>query len=171
MFVEVVDRALAADCQQFSEPVLDGLLGLFKFSGIRCGPAARFLLGQIIADGVGENEIAIRQTLHQRAGAEPVGAVVGEVGFAGHKQPRHVAHQTVVHPQPAHRIVDRREDAHRNLVGALPGNFVIHVKQIAVAFRDLGFAQTLNRGRKIQINAEAAFADPAAFITDLLGGP
>ena len=41
-----------------------------------------FGCGQIIANGVGKNEVTIGQSLHQRAGAEPVGAVIGEIGFA-----------------------------------------------------------------------------------------
>ena len=72
--------------------------------------------GQVVADGVGDDEVAVGQPLHQRARAEPVGAVIGEVRLAEHVQARHVAHQVVVDPEPAHRVVDRRVDAHRHLV-------------------------------------------------------
>ena len=46
--------------------------------------------GQVVADRVGQDEVAVGQALHQRAGAEPVGAVVGEVGLADHEQARDV---------------------------------------------------------------------------------
>ena len=35
----------------------------------------------------GQDEVAVGQALHQRARAEPVGAVIGEVGLADHVQP------------------------------------------------------------------------------------
>ena len=38
-------------------------------------------LRQVIADGVRQNEVAIGQSLHQRAGTQAIGAVVGEVGL------------------------------------------------------------------------------------------
>ena len=74
--------------------------------------------GQVVADRVRDDEVAVGQPLHERAGAEPVRAVVGEVRLAEHVQAGHRAHQVVVHPQPAHRVVDRRVDAHRHLYGS-----------------------------------------------------
>jgi sRNA-binding protein len=41
----------------------------------------------------GIDEVAVGQALHQRAGAEAIRAVIGEIRFAEHEQPGHVAHQ------------------------------------------------------------------------------
>ena len=91
---------------------------------------------EVVADGVGDDEVAVGQPLHQRAGAEAVRAVVGEVRFAEHVQARDVAHQVVVHPQPAHRVVDGRVDAHRHLVRILVGDLLVHLEQVAVLLLD-----------------------------------
>ena len=79
-------------------------------------------LGEVVADGVRQDEVAVGQALHQRGGAEAVGAVVGEIGLADHEQARDGGHQVVVHPQSAHRVVHRRVDAHRHRVGVLAGD-------------------------------------------------
>ena len=39
-------------------------------------------VGEVVADGVGKHEVSVGQTLHQRAGAQAVRAVIGEVRFA-----------------------------------------------------------------------------------------
>ena len=70
--------------------------------------------GEVVGQRVGDDEVAVGEPLHQRARAEPVGAVVREVGLAEHVQPRDGAHQVVVHPQAAHRVVDGRVDPHRD---------------------------------------------------------
>ena len=92
--------------------------------------------GEVVADGVGDDEVAVGQPLHQRARAEPVGAVIGEVRLAEHVQAGHVAHQVVVDPEPAHRVVDGGVDAHRDLVGVLVGDLLVHVEQVAVLLLD-----------------------------------
>ena len=56
----------------------------------------------------GKDEIAIGEALHEGAGAETVRAVVGEVGLTDDEQPRQVAHQVVVDPEAAHRVVEAR---------------------------------------------------------------
>ena len=43
---------------------------------------------QVVGHGFRQNEVAIGETLHERAGTEPVGAVIREVRFIGHKQSR-----------------------------------------------------------------------------------
>ena len=70
-------------------------------------------VGEVVADRGRQHEVAVGQALHQRAGAEPVGAVVGEVGLADHEQAGDRGLQVVVDPQAAHRVVDGRVDAHR----------------------------------------------------------
>ena len=77
--------------------------------GASASTVASLARGQVVADRVRQDEVAVGQPLHQRARAEPVGAVVGEVGLAEHVQPGDRAHQVVVHPEPAHRVVDGRD--------------------------------------------------------------
>ena len=89
--------------------------------------------GQVIADRVRQDEVAVGQALHQRAGAEAIGAVVGEIRFTDHEQAGDGAHQVVVHPEAAHRVVDGRIDAHRHLVRILAGDALVHFEQVAVA--------------------------------------
>ena len=108
---------------------------------------------EIVADRERHDEVAVRQTLHQRARAEPVRAVVGEVRFADDVQTRNGAHQVVVHPEPAHRVVHGRVDAHRHVVRILVGDALVHLEQIAVALGDLvacraGGWRRRSRGRR-----------------------
>src|SRR5690606_19535375 len=79
--VNVPGRPLAVDAEQ----ALDLVLHLFHAGAegrmVRRQPVGP-VVGQEVADGHRQNEVAVGQPLHERAGAEPVGAVVGEVGFA-----------------------------------------------------------------------------------------
>ena len=126
---------------------------------------------EVVADRVRDDEVAVRQALHERAGAEAVRAVVGEVGFAEHVQAGEVAHQVVVHPQTAHRVMDGRVDAHRDLVRVFVGDAPVHVEQVAVARADGVVAEARDRVREIEIDRQARFADAAAFVADRLGVP
>ena len=74
-------------------------------------------IAEIVADRIRDDEIAIGQPLHQRGSAQAIGAVIGKIGFARGQTGRGCSHQVVVHPQPAHRVVHRRENPHRLLVG------------------------------------------------------
>ena len=91
---------------------------------------------EVVADRVRQHEVAVGETLHERRRAEPVRAVVGEVRLAEHEQPGQVAHQVVVDPQPAHRVVDGGVDAHRHVVRVLVGDAVVHLEEVAVALLD-----------------------------------
>src|SRR5690606_2594058 len=110
------------------------------------------------------------QALHQRARAQAVGAVVGEVGLTGDEQPRDGGLQVVVDPQAAHGVVHRGVDAHRDLVGVLAGDALVHVEQVAVLGLDRGAAHPLDGVGEVQVDAEAAGADAAALVADVLGG-
>ena len=76
-------------------------------------------LGQVVGDGVRDDEVAVGQALHHRARAEPVGAVVGEVRLADREQARDRRLEPVVDPEAAHRVVRRGVDPHRDLPRAL----------------------------------------------------
>ncbi len=126
--------------------------------------------GKIIADRIWQHEISVGETLHQRAGAQPVSAVVGEIGFAQHEQSRHRAHQIVIHPGAAHRVVDRRVNSHGRRISILTGNLFIHIEKISIAFANDVFAQSFDRVGKIQVNAFASGANAAAVVTHFLRG-
>ena len=107
--------------------------------------------------------------MHERAGAEAVRAVIGEVRFAKNMQPGNITHQIIVDPKAAHGVVDRGINAHRCVVGIVAGDLFVDVEKIAVTLADRRFAETRDRVLEIEINAASARADPAAFIADFLG--
>ena len=126
---------------------------------------------KIVANRVGDDKVAVRQPLHQRAGAETIGPVIREVRLAEDVQAGHVAHQVVVDPQPAHRVMNRRVDAHRDFVRILVGDLFVHVEQVAVLLLDGFDPEALNRIAEIEVDGEPAVADAATFVADLLGVP
>ena len=141
----------------------------FELGAVHVGarPADR---REVVADRVGQHEITVGQALHERAGAQTVRAVVGKVGFTEDKQPRHVAHEAVIDPQAAHRVVDSREDPHRGLVSVLPGDVFIHLKKVAVALADRLLSEAVDGIGKIKVDAQAAGTDTAPLVADFLGG-
>src|SRR5262249_13846993 len=128
----------------------------------------QFRCGDVVADGVGKDEISIRQALHQRAGPEPVGAVIREVCFADRVQAGNRRHQVVIHPEAPHRVVDGWVDSHWNFVWILAGDAFIHVEEIAISLADALLAETLDGVGEIKVDAQAAFADSAAIIAHSL---
>ena len=95
--------------------------------------------------------------------------MIGEVGFADDKQPGHIALQFVVHPKPAHRVVDRGINTHRCLVSILTRNVFIHLEKIAVTLADGRLAQTFDRVGKVHVNPQPARTHPTPLIADFLG--
>ena len=89
--VEMIDRAPAFDrratCCVRARTSSSALLELGMIDVGRLPISRR----EIIADRVRQHEIAVGQPLHQRARAEAVRAVIGEVRFAEHEQARDVA--------------------------------------------------------------------------------
>jgi len=100
-----------------------------------------------------QHEVAVGQALHERRRAEPVGSLVGEVRLAQHEQAGHVAHEVVVDPEPAHRVVDGRVDAHRHDVRVLVGDSFVHLEEVAVALLDHVLAEALDRRAEIEVRA------------------
>ena len=102
--------------QELPGPLADLRLGGAD-GGMACVHFSSRARREVVADGVRDDEVAVGQALHERAGAQTVGAVVREIRLAEHVQAGNGAHQVVVHPQPAHGVVHRREDPHRHLIG------------------------------------------------------
>src|SRR5207302_3774355 len=114
---------------------------------------------EIIWKGVRQNEVPVSQALHERAGAEAIRAMIGKVRFADDEKAGDIAHQIVIHPEPAHRVMDRGINSHRNLVSIFTGDFLVNFKQISVAFADRLFAEPFDRVGKIEINTAPAGTD------------
>ena len=125
--------------------------------------------GDIITHRVGQNKIAVRKPLHQRAGAQAIGAVIGEVRFADGKQPRNGAHQKIIHPQAAHGVVYGGVNPHGNFVRIFIGDALVHLEQIAIALANYIHAESLYGVREIQIDAQAGLAHAAAFVANCFG--
>ena len=100
---------------------------------------------------------------------EPVCAVIGEIGFTNHEQAGHIAHQIVIHPETAHRVVHGGINSHRHFVGVLAGNLFVHLEQVSVAFANGLYAEPFDRISEIEIDAASASTDTAAFVANLLG--
>ena len=92
--------------------------------------------GEVVRERVREHEVAVGEALHEGARPEAIRAVIGEIGFAGHEQAVDVAHQVVIDPESSHRVVRRRVDAHRRLVGILTGDALVHLEQVPVLLLD-----------------------------------
>src|SRR5439155_19391407 len=126
--------------------------------------------GEVMADGVRQNEVAIGEALHEGAGAKAIRAVIRKIRLAEHKEARHVAHQVVIHPEAAHGVMNSGIDAHRDTISILAGNFLIHVEEILIPLAHNRFAEPLNGGGEVEINTKAAWANAAPLIADFSRG-
>ena len=156
-------RLLAADRQQLLEPPVGLRLAPLELGVVRrdhAGLHAR----EPVRDRVRQHEVPVGQALHQGARPEAVRPVVREVRLADDEQPVEVAHQLVVHPQPAHRVVDRGVDAHRLPIGVLGGDPLVHGEQVAVLLLDPVAALPADGVGEVEVDAAAARPDPAAVV-------
>src|SRR4030095_11532118 len=101
---------------------------------------------QVTGQRAGEDEVAVGEPLHERAGAETVGALVEEFALADREQPRDRAHQVVVYPQPAHRVVRGRRDAHGDVQRVVAGDVPVELEEVAIALAPYGGAAA---GRRV----------------------
>ena len=130
--MEGIHRALAFDSKQPAGIARDLRLGA---DALRMRRVDLVQLGgsQVVGDGSRQNEITVGQALHQRTCPQAVGTMIGEVCLADHMQPGNGAHEVVVHPEPAHGVVDGGVDSHRRPIGILVGDSLVHLEQVAVA--------------------------------------
>ena len=107
--------------------------------------------------------------MHQRAGSEAIRSMIGKISLADREETRNSGHQIIVHPQPAHGVVNGRVDPHRHLVWILSGDPFVHLEEVSIALANNWSAQTLDRIGKIQVHAQTCFTDSAAFVANRLG--
>src|SRR5690625_1047565 len=129
------------------------------------------LRGQIIANRVRKNKISVGQALHECTCSEAVGAMIREISFTDHIESREVAHQIIINPESAHRVVDRRINAHRYVISDFAGDALVHVKEVTVALLDRLFTKPFDRIGEIEINSPSARTNPAAFVANLFRTP
>ena len=165
--MERIDRTAAIDLKEFLDPGTNIRLRSSEFGRIRRWPFSH-LRGEIIRQRVRQNKITVCQTLHESAGSEPVRAVIGKIRFADYKEPGHIAHQVVINPETAHRVVNGGVNSHRHFIGVFAGDLFVNFKQISIPFADGVFPEALNRIGKIEINAAPAGANTAAFVANFL---
>jgi hypothetical protein len=166
--VEAVHAALALDVEEalrLRGAVFERFLELRMLGG----DAAGLLMHEVVRDGRRDDEITIGEALHERGGTETVRAVVGEVRLAEHMQAGEVAHEVVVHPEAAHRVMHGGVDAHRLLVAVFAGDLLIHGEKIAVALGDGLLAELADGLREVEIHTATARADAASVIAGFLG--
>ena len=95
--------------------------------------------------------------------------MIGKVCFADDKQTGHVAHQIIINPEPAHRVVHGRINSHRQLISVFAGYLFVNLEQISIALANRIFTDPLDCVGEIEINASPAWTDAAAFVANFLG--
>ena len=168
--VVVVDGEGALDADEVVHAGADVLLGLVEFGAFGFDFADVDLVGEVVLEGVGEDEVAVGQALHERAGAEAVGSVVGEVGFAGGEEAGDGGLQLVVDPEAAHGVVDGGVDHHGHLVGVLVGDFLVHLEEVAVLLLHDVAAEAADGVGEVEVDGQSGAADAEAGVAALLGG-
>ena len=153
--MDAVDRALTLDGKEAFDAFAHMLFGGFKFGKFRREAGNSDLVGEIVLDRVGQHEVSIGQSLHKSRSAEAVGTVIGEVTFTDGEQTINGGHELVVHPDTAHRVVDGGENLHGCFVGALVGDFFVHVEEVTVARSDLIAAEVADGLREVEIDSQA----------------
>ena len=171
--VEMIDGVELLGVGLDAEEAVDALAHGF-FSGVELGGlvgdlADVDLVGEVVLDGVGEDEVAIGEALHQCGGTEAVGAVVGEVGFASGKEAGDGGLELVIDPEAAHGVVDSGVDAHGLFVGVDVGDLLVHLEEVAVAGFDDVAAEALDGVGEVEIDSQTG-AYAIAGIAALFGG-
>ena len=131
------------DVHQRFQAISNSGLRLFKCR-VGGGDGSRRLLGEVNCHGRGNDEVTVGESLHESGGSKAVGSVIREVGFAQNMESREVGHEIVVDPKPAHGVVDGRVNFHRNLVGIVPGNLLVHLEEVSVSGANGVFAIPLD---------------------------
>ena len=163
-------RCLGAfDVHHLLDARLHSLLGLLELGRSR-GHTAGLLGGEVSREGGGNDEVAIRETLHESGSAEAVRSVVGEVRLAEHVQTRDGGHEVVVHPETAHGVVRSGVNHHRLLVGIHIGDLLVHFEEVAVLAVDPLLAHAGDGVLEVEEHAATGGSYAAAVVAGFLGG-
>ena len=168
-FVDTVDRALTLDGKEAFDAFAHMLFGGFKFGKLRREAGNSDLVGEIVLDRVGQHEVTVGQSLHEGRSTEAVGTVIGEVTFTDGEKTIHGGHEFVVHPDTAHRVVDGGENLHGGFVGALVGDFFVHVEEVTVARCNLVAAEVADGLREVEIHSQAGIVHTIALVATFFG--
>ena len=95
--------------------------------------------------------------------------MVRKIGFTENVKPGDGAHEIVIHPKSAHRVVQRRIDAHGSFIGIFAGNLLIHVEQIRIFVDHPFFAVPLDHILEIQVYGHSGRTHAKAFVAHFLG--
>ena len=95
--------------------------------------------------------------------------MVGEVRLSENVQSVKGATEIVVHPEAAHRVVDRRIDAHGHPVGILSGDLLVHLEEVPVALADDVLSEPPDGCGEVEVDASFPRSDAEALVADLLG--
>ncbi len=168
--VEGVRGAVAVDGQEEVELVL-GLGQGFLDGGVVGGDLVVVrVAGQVVVDRGRQDEVPVGEALHEGGRAEPVGAVVGEVGLPDGEQAGDGGLEVVVDPQTAHRVMHGGVDPHRDLVRVLRGDPLVHVEEVAVLVLHGLAAHPGDGVGEVQVDALAAGTDATPLVADVLRG-
>ena len=166
--VDIVNRLLTLDSKQLLDLLLNSLLCLVKRLGSGIYLRSLNLCRQVVANGVGQYEVTVSQTLHQSRSTQTVSTVIREVSLANCVQTGDSSHQVVVNPDTTHRVVNSGEDLHRLLVRTYVGDLLIHIEQVTIASLDNILTQTLDSGLEIEEYSQTGLIYTVACIATLL---
>ena len=152
------------------DTLLDSLLSLVELRGIGIYLRLLNLMREIVPDSVRQDEISVRQTLHEGGSSETVAAVVGEIGLTDSVQTGDSGLEIVVNPDTSHSVVDGGINHHRLLIGIDTGYLLVHLEEVAVTGSDNILAESCDSGREIQEYGKTCLIDTIAGIASLLGG-
>ena len=167
--MERINRPLTIGLEQGVRALAGLLLRLAK-RAVRGIDLRQLGLREVVGHRRGQDEVAVREALHEGARAQTIGPLVGEVRLAADEEPRDRRHQVVVDPESAHRVVRRGVDAHRHLVGVVPGDPLVDLEEVSVLLADVVLAQPVDRASEIEIDAVPTRPYATPLVAYLLGG-
>ena len=137
--------------------------------GMIGGDGGEFTGGQVVAEGVGDDEVTVGESLHQGAGPEAIGTVVGEVGFTEDVESGNGALEVVVDPESPHGVVDGGVDPHGNLVGVLVGDLVVHMEEVSIFLFDDVESVAFDGLCEVEVDGGPGFPNPLSGVAAFLG--
>ena len=163
-----VYRACTLDSHELVDLVLNLLLGLYELGQVGREAGNLDLVAEVVLDSVGEHEVTIGKTLHERRSTETVSTVVREVSLTDSEETGDRGLQLVVNPDTTHGVVDSGEDHHRSLVGVLVGDLLIHIEEVTIASTYYILTEALDSVLEVEEYGQASVVNTEACIATLL---